>query len=87
MDKDNFEITIIGPAGKLETKVKFDSPAIPTKMKAKTFYDTVKSEGNAIIYTKESKEDQLVIVATRTFEDGGNGKKIVRVFGRSEPAF
>lgn len=76
MDNEIFDLTIAGPAGKFNTRVAFDGEPVETRMKAKVFHDSVKSEGNMIIYTKESRQDNMTIVATRTLEDGGRAKKI-----------
>lgn len=79
MDNETFEITIASPAGKFTTRLNYDAEPVETRMKAKVFYDTVKTKGNAVIYTKHSKQDNLTIVATRTFEEEGRAFRIVSV--------
>lgn len=78
MDNENFNLTIAGPAGKFVSNLTYDAEPVESRMKAKVFYDTVRTEGNTVVYTKESKQDNFTIVATRTFENGGAGKKMVR---------
>lgn len=77
MDNETFEITIAGPAGKFTNRLSYDAEPVETRMKAKVFYDTVKTEGDTVVYTKVSKQDNITIIATRTFEEGGKAYRMV----------